>query len=459
MQIKKRILVVDDEPSMREFLLILLEREGYELQTAADAAYALKLMVDKRVDLVISDVQMPGLSGIELLALIKKQMPDTAVLLITAFSTSEQAVEAMKLGAYDYLAKPFKVEELKILVRNALEQSELRRENRLLRAKTIEHTVFSGLVGRSAKMRELFDLLRKVMDTTSTVLISGESGTGKELVARAIHNGSNRRQKPFVAVNCGAIPESLIESEFFGHTRGAFTGAVGDHTGFFEQANGGTLFLDEIGELPLVMQTRLLRVLQEREIRRVGDSGLKKVDVRVVAATNRDLSEQVKNGGFRDDLYYRINVFQVVIPPLRERLEDVPLLTEYFLGRFSPDRPAAISADALKLLMNYDYPGNVRELENIIERALVLNSETVTISTLPAFIAGGKQDHVKRELSFPKDGVDLESALEQLEREYLCKALELSGGSKTAAAELLRISFRSLRYKLSKYGIAVQDDQ
>jgi len=454
MQIKKKILVVDDEPSMREFLLILLEREGYELQSAADAASALKLMANKHVDLVISDVQMPGLSGMELLALIKKDMPDTAVLLVTAFSTTEQAVEAMKLGAYDYLAKPFKVEELKVLVRNALEQCELRRENRILRAKTIESTVFAGLVGRSAKMRELFDLLHKVMDTTSTVLVSGESGTGKELVARAIHNGSNRRQKPFVAVNCGAIPENLMESEFFGHARGAFTGAVGDHHGFFEQANGGTLFLDEIGELPLAMQTRLLRVLQEREIRRVGDDCLKKVDVRVIAASNRDLHEQVKTGGFRDDLYYRINVFQVIVPPLRERIEDVPLLTEYFLGKHLPASSATISADALKLLMGYDYPGNVRELENIIERALVLNSETITVSSLPACIAERKQHYPeKQELTFPKSGIDLESALENMEKDYLCKALELSGGNKTAAAELLRISFRSFRYKLSKYGI------
>lgn len=454
-----RILIVDDELSMREFLSILLEREGYEVLTAADAAMAQERLAANKIDLVISDVQMPGLNGLELLARVKEQSPDTAVLMITAFSTTEQAVEAMKLGAYDYLAKPFKVEEIKILVRNALEKRDLSRENKLLRQKAGECEGFTGIIGRSPRMRELFGLLRKVMETSSTVLVMGESGTGKELAARAIHSGSTRNSKPFVAVNCGAIPENLIESELFGHVRGAFTGAVGEHPGLFEQANGGTVFLDEIGELPLAMQTRLLRVLQEREVRRVGGNSIRKVDVRVVAASNRDLEELVKSGSFREDLYYRINVFQIVMPPLRERIEDIPLLVEHMLQKYgSVSKCSGISSEALKALMNYSFPGNVRELENIIERALVLNSDRITIDTLPHAVQGGVQRFdCLGSLDIPDNGFDLETMLENLEKQYLMKALEKSGGNKTQAAELLGMSFRSFRYKISKYGLAASD--
>ena len=455
---KPRILIVDDELSMREFLSILLEREGYEVLTAADAALAQERLASNRIDLVISDVQMPGLSGLELLARIKKETPDTAVLLITAFSTAEQAVEAMKLGAYDYLAKPFKVEEIKILVRNALEKRDLRRENRILREKAGECDGFAGIIGRSPRMRELFGLLHKVTETSSTVFITGESGTGKELAARAIHNGSARKNKPFVAVNCGAIPENLIESELFGHVRGAFTGAVGDHPGLFEQANGGTVFLDEIGELPLSMQTRLLRVLQEREVRRVGGNCTKKVDVRVVAASNRDMADQVKAGNFREDLYYRINVFQIVMPPLRERIEDIPLLVEHLLCKHARSAKVTITSDALKALMTYGFPGNVRELENIIERALVLNNECITVDSLPQPVRGGTHRFgLYGGVNIPEDGMDLEAAMESLEKQYLLKSLEKAGGSKTRAAELLGMSFRSFRYKLSKYELLSAD--
>ena len=456
---RSRILVVDDELSMREFVSILLEREGYEVVTAADALTALERLSASEIDLVISDVQMPGLSGLDLLARIKEQTPDTAVLLITAFSTAEQAVEAMKLGAYNYLAKPFKVDELKVQVRNALEKRDLRRENRQLREKAGVCSGFGGIVGTSQRMKEVFALLKKVAESNSTVLISGESGTGKELAARAIHEASQRSNKPFVAVNCGAIPENLIESELFGHVKGAFTGAVSERAGLFEQANGGTVFLDEIGELPLSMQTRLLRVIQERELRRVGGSNTKKVDVRLLAASNRDLAQQVKEGSFREDLYYRINVVQVVMPPLRERVEDIPLLVEYLVRKHAGCSSASITSEALKALMAYQFPGNVRELENIIERSLVLDREQIGLDSLPDQVRGAiKRFDLHSAVEIPDDGIELESALEHLEKQYLVKALEKSGGSKTRAADLLGMSFRSYRYKLSKFGLSADDE-
>lgn len=459
---KTRILVVDDELSMREFISILLEREGYEVLTAADASTALERLSASSIDLVISDVQMPGLNGLELLARIRTSSPDTAVLLVTAYSTAEQAVEAMKLGAYDYLAKPFKVEELKILVRNALEKRDLQRENLLLREQARVSEGFGTLIGTSPRMRELFSLLRKVSDSASTVLILGESGTGKELAARAVHDNSSRKGKPFVAVNCGAIPETLIESELFGHAKGAFTGAVGERAGLFEQAQGGTLFLDEIGELPLAMQTRLLRVLQEREVRRVGGSTTKKVDVRVLAASNRDLAEQIKEGSFREDLYYRINVVQVVMPPLRERIEDIPLLIEHLARKHGLDGVSSgiITSDALQGLMIYPFPGNVRELENIVERSLVLSNTKITLDSLPPHVrGGGKRFDLHAAVAIPDEGIDLEPSLENLEKQYLLKALEKSGGVKKRAAELLGMSFRSFRYKLAKYELAADSDE
>lgn len=453
---KARVLVVDDELSMREFISILLEREGYEVLTAADASTALERISASQVDLVISDVQMPGLSGLELLSRIRESSPQTEVLLITAYSTAEQAVEAMKLGAYDYLAKPFKVEEIKVLVHNALEKRDLKRENLALREKAIAADGFGGLTGRSPGMQELFSMLRRVADSQSTVLVLGESGTGKELAARAIHDNSPRKGHPFIAVNCGAIPETLIESELFGHARGAFTGAVGERAGFFEQANKGTIFLDEIGELPLAMQTKLLRVLQEREVRRVGGTSVKKVDIRVVAASNRDLSEQVKEGSFREDLFYRINVVQLRIPPLRERIGDIPLLLEYLMKKHGgADSCATVSPDAMKALMTYSFPGNVRELENIVERAFVLDRNRITAASLPQHLIQQERGiDLHSAVEIPDEGIDLESALEGLEKQYFFKALEKSGGIKKKAAELLGMSFRSFRYKLSKYGLS-----
>ncbi len=455
---KTRILIVDDELSMREFLSILLEREGYETRTAGSANEALGLLENDLFDLVISDVQMPGLSGIELLSRIKLSSPETAVLMITAFSAADQAVEAMKLGAYDYLSKPFKNEEVKILIRNALEKRELKRENIILKQEATQRDGFCGLIGSSLRMKELYDLISKVAPSVSSVLILGESGTGKELVARAIHTCSQRKTKPFVAVNCGAIPESLIESELFGHKKGAFTGAVADRPGLFEQAEGGTLFLDEIGELPVLLQTKLLRVLQEREFRRVGDTAVRKADVRVLAASNRNLDQQVGDGTFREDLYYRINVVQISMPSLRERIDDIPLLVDHFCRKLNPSRSTTITPDALKMLMNYSFPGNIRELENIIERSLILDNSRITPASLPKQLTERLQPCRDADFLIPDGGIELEPLLEEIEKKYLLKALEKTGGAKKKAADLLGMSFRSFRYRLAKFGLDNDDE-
>jgi two-component system response regulator PilR (NtrC family) len=453
---KIKLLVVDDELSMREFLSILLEREGYDVSVAGSAEEALRLMETSLFDLVLSDVNMPGLSGIELLARIKEQSPETAVLMLTAFSAAEQAVEAMKLGAYDYVCKPFKNEELKQLIKNALEKQGLRREITLLKKGVNDRDSFCGIIGKSPKMRELFDLIQKVAVSQSSVMILGESGTGKELAARSIHTCSLRKSKPFVAVNCGAIPENLIESELFGHKKGAFTGAVADRPGLFEQAEGGTLLLDEIGELPLLLQTKLLRVLQEREFKRVGDALIRKADVRIICASNRDLESQVREGSFREDLFYRLNVVQITMPPLRERIADIPLLIEYFCRKFQlkgQAAPAGITPEALKALMNHTFPGNIRELENGIERSLVLDPLVISEENLPRQLLVGKASCLSVDAEIPDTGMMLEPMLEELEKKYLLKALEKTGGAKKKAGELLGMSFRSFRYRLAKFGL------
>jgi len=458
---KIKILVVDDELSMREFLSILLEREGYQVEVAGSAEEALRLMGSLLFDLVISDVNMPGLGGIELLSRIKLLTPETGVLMITAFSAAEQAVEAMKLGAYDYICKPFKIEEIKQLVKNALEKQGLKRENNLLKIDVQERDRFCGIIGKSPKMRELFDLIQKVAASQSSVLVLGESGTGKELVARSIHTCSPRVTKPFVAVNCGAIPENLIESELFGHKKGSFTGAVSDRPGLFEQAEGGTLFLDEIGELPLLLQTKLLRVLQEREFKRVGDAVTRKADIRLVCASNRDLEAQVQEGTFREDLYYRINVIQLVMPPLRERIADIPLLVDFFCQKYRIDKsskPIVITPGALKALMNYPFPGNIRELENCIERSLIINAQQISEENLPKQLLVSKAPVLAGDCEIPEGGLPLEQLLEDLEKKYLLKALEITGGAKKKAGELLGMSFRSFRYRLAKFGLDSGDE-
>jgi two-component system response regulator PilR (NtrC family) len=457
---KTRILVVDDERSMREMLTILLEREGYEAVEAKNGQEALQLFETSLFDLVISDIQMPGINGIELLARIKNLAPEVPVLMITAFATAEQAVDAIKLGAFHYFTKPFINDEIRALVRNALEKSDLKRENVLLKQDAQAKDGFCGIIGKSPRMRELFTMIQKVAGSLSSVLIMGESGTGKELAARAIHSSSARHGKPFVAVNCGAIPETLIESELFGHKKGAFTGAVADHPGLFEQADGGTLFLDEIGELPLLLQTKLLRVLQEREFRRVGDSVIRKSDVRVLTASNRDLQEQVAVGSFREDLYYRINVVQIIMPPLRDRIEDIPLLIEHFFQKYCDQEHSGetITPGALKLLMNYAFPGNIRELENVVERSLILDRTIISENSLPEQVRSARTVSLGSEVIIPDEGMELEPLLEDLEKKYLLKALDKTGGAKKKAADLLGMSFRSFRYRLAKFGLDSGDE-
>jgi len=460
-KVNARILIVDDETSMREFLSILVEREGYSAVTADCAESALKLLSEQKFDLVISDVNMPGLDGIGLLERIKSGSPETVVMMITAFSTTEQAVEAMKHGAYNYISKPFKIDEIKLFIRNAIEKQQLALENAFLKGKSVRQYSFSGMIGKSKKMLDLFQLIEKVAPSNATVMISGESGTGKELASRAIHLNSDRRDKPFIAVNCGAIPETLMESEFFGHAKGAFTGAVGERPGLFEQASGGTLFLDEIGEVPLLLQAKLLRVIQEREVRRVGGGETRRVDVRIITATNRDLEQQVAEGSFREDLFYRLNVVQIALPPLRERPEDIPLLVDFFLDKHSSGRvlqPHTVSAAALEFLWAYQFPGNVRELENIVERAVALGATEITPDTLPPQVIRCRKvlDQLNH-IDIPPDGFDLEDYLDSIEKKFLLKALEKSGGVKKRAADLLKMTFRSFRYKLSKYGMS--DDE
>lgn len=450
----RKILIVDDETSMREFLSILLSREGYAVETAADAKEALALLAERSYELIISDVRMPGLDGITLLKQVKQSWPNTAVLMVTAFSATEDAVEAMKLGAYDYLTKPFKVEELKVLVRNALEKLDLTSENLRLRKEVRDR--FSGFIGKSRVMRELYTLIEKVAASSSSVLVVGESGTGKELAARALHDYSPRRNKPFVAVNCGAIPETLIESELFGHKKGAFTGAIADKQGLFEQAERGTLFLDEISELPLMLQAKLLRVLQEREFRRVGGSDSQKSDVRIIAASNRDLDEQLREGTFREDLYYRLNVIMLKMPPLRERSEDIVPLVEHFFRKFTGKEPCGPVAtpEALKIIMSYPFPGNVRELENMVERCTVFGESILDRHCLPQQILSFIQraDAVTGEV-LPDDGLNLEVYLDTIEKRYLTLALQRCNGVKKRAADLLGLTFRSFRYRLAKFGM------
>jgi two-component system response regulator PilR (NtrC family) len=459
-RIQYRILVVDDEESMREFLSIMLHREGYKVDAAGDGAQAVARLKEQDYDLIISDIKMPRLSGLDLLAHVRQRSPETAMIMITAFSTTEQAVEAMKQGAYDYITKPFKNEEIRLIVKNALERKALRQENLELKKELGRRYSFSGLVGKSKPMQEVYDLIRKVAASRVNVLITGESGTGKELAARAIHHNSERREQPFVPINCGAIPENLLESELFGHEKGSFTGAIQQKAGLFEVADGGTLFLDEIGELPAMMQVKLLRVLQEREFRRVGGTKDIRIDVRLIAATNRDLHSAVGTGDFREDLFYRLNVIQVALPPLRERREDIPLLVEHFCRKMTGKDSVPVTEKAMRRILDYHWPGNIRELENAVERCLVLgHAEELTEDCLPLPLQSQGQGGGALLAELPEAGLDLDDYLGGIEKDILLKALERTGGVRKKAAELLGITFRSIRYRLAKFGIDAGGDE
>jgi two-component system response regulator PilR (NtrC family) len=450
------ILLIDDERSVREFLAIYLKRAGHKVELAASTTEARALLAQREFDLLITDLRMPDGTGIEVLEVAKHRHPDTQVIVVTAYATAETAIAAMKAGAYDYLLKPFKVDEVGLVVERALERRLLLRQNVTLRQEIQGRYRLDRLLGKSAAMERLFEILRKVAPARTSVLLMGESGTGKELAARALHELSPRAERDFVAVNCGAIPESLLESELFGHVKGAFTGAASEKVGLFEAAHGGTLFLDEIGELPLSMQVKLLRALQERRVKPVGGVAEREIDVRVVAATNRDLEAEVERGTFRQDLYYRLNVIQIRMPSLRERREDIPLLVEHFLRKFSAEHGRAvgeIEPAAMSALTSYGFPGNVRELENLIERAVTLSSDgRITAETLPD-LRSGPSRAARAILDIPSEGVDLEREVESFERALILRALERTRDNRTEAARLLGISFRSMRYRLSKLGM------
>jgi len=424
----------------------------------ADGQRAQQLLGETEFDVVLTDLKMPKSSGIEVLRATKSLYPATEVVLLTAFATAETAIEAMKLGAYDYLTKPFKVDEILVTVQRALEKRKLVRDNETLRRQLTDRYQLDNLVGRSPAMLAVFDLIRKVANTKTSVLITGESGTGKELVARAVHAVSDRRDYPFVPINCGAIPDALMESELFGHVRGAFTGANADKDGLFAAAHGGTVFLDEIAEISPSMQVKLLRTLQERTVKPVGGIKEMPVDVRVLAASNRDLDEEIKAGRFRSDLFYRLNVIPIHIPPLRERSRDIPLLVEHFIRKSTVemDRPApTLTADALGRLCRYHYPGNVRELENLVERAVALTpvGHPLDLSALPE-LHPSPSPASSIGPQIPEGGMDLDQHIGQIERSLLTDALERTAGNRSAAAQLLGVTMRSLRYRLAKYGIS-----
>ena len=444
-----KILIIDDDSSLRRVLEYNLQQEGYDVTTAADGESGLKLFVEQSPAIVITDLKMPGMGGFQLLSAVKERSPSTVVIVLTAFGAIDTAVEAMKLGAFDYLTKPFNREELKLTVRKGLQLRGLSEENRLLKEELSGRAEFHSIVGTSRAMEGVFSVVRKVADTEATVLITGESGTGKELVARAIHTGSSRRGAPFVAVNCAAIPKDLLESELFGHVKGAFTGAIRDKEGKFQLAEGGTIFLDEVGDLPVELQPKLLRVLQERVVEPVGGTSGQRIDVRVVAATNANLEKWIAEGRFREDLYYRLCVIPLELPPLRDRPEDVALLVRYFCSKYAA--PAAtFSKQALERLQSYAWPGNVRELENTVERLLIMReSDLIGVDELPDKISVVAAETPGGVLRLPADGY----SLEQLEMEAVQEALARCDWNQTRAARFLRIPRHTLIYRMEKYNI------
>lgn len=463
-----KILVVDDEENIRTIIKRAFQKEGFIVNTASSGNEALKELSKTSYDLVITDLKMPDGDGINLLKQIHSLYPETMVMVITAYASTESAVEAMKAGAIDYIVKPINIEELRIIVRNALEKKILKEENIRLKKELYEKYSFHNLIGKSKKIREIFSLIEKIAPTNSTVLITGESGTGKELVAKAIHFSSLRKDQPFVSINCGALPENLLESELFGHVKGSFTGAYTDKKGLFEIAHKGTILLDEISEMSLWMQVKLLRVLQEKKIRRVGGTEEKEVDVRIIASTNVDLSEKIKEGKFREDLYYRLNVIRINLPPLRDRREDIPLLVEHFIKIYNQKTGKnikGIKEDALKILEAYHWPGNVRELENCIERAVVFEtSDYITVDSIDENI---KLFVLSNSFSFPsisipaitEEGIDFESYIDQVRKKLIEEALAVSNNEFLKASQLLKMSYRSFRYYVKKLGIKARDKE
>ncbi len=458
-----KVLVCDDEVSIREFLEILLKRNGHSVRLAKDAFDAIARLKEQPVDLVITDLRLPKGSGLDVLHHVQRHAAGTQVIMMTAFATTETAIEAMKAGAYDYVIKPFKVDELNVVIERALERNQLVAENTQLRAALDARGAQNRLLGSSSAMKEVFELISKVAPTRTTVLLTGESGTGKELVARAIHARGPRAAEPFVPINCGAIPETLIESELFGHTKGSFTGAHADKPGLFELSAAGTVFLDEIGELPLAMQVKLLRVLQERKVRRVGAGVDLDVECRVIAATNRNLEAEITKGSFREDLYFRLNVIQLRLPALRERKADIPALAEAFIGKFSERQNSTvkgIGTAAMQALLAWTWPGNVRELENVIERGVTLAScDFLDVESLPKALREAPTTAPPPPATniieaMPAEGLDLEATMDAYERRLLEQALLATHGRKKKAAELLRVSFRSFRYRLAKLGLS-----
>ncbi len=452
--------MVDDEKSMREFLEIMLTKEGYEVIIANDGEQACEILDRETFDLVITDIRMKNINGIGVLKKAKDVNPGAIVVLISAFATAETAVEAMKEGAYDYIPKPFKVNDFKRVINDAL-GSKARPIEEDKGSKIRCH--FGSLIGESPQMRKVYDLIERVSQTKTNILISGESGTGKELVAKAIHNLSERRDKPIVVINCAGIPENLIESELFGYKKGAFTGAVADKEGLFDVADGGTVFFDEVGELSLVIQVKLLRVIQERTFTAVGGTEVKTVDVRFISATNKDLEMEVIDKNFREDLYFRLNVIPVTIPPLRNREGDLPILAQHFLEKFSMEMGKdirKISTYAMDILKKYSFPGNVRELENIVERSAALETSNIVLpeSLALSSLRERGNERRKRRTDLGPDGIQLDEVMLEIEREYLVQALEIARGSKQGAAELLGINLRSLRYRLEKPGVSEKND-
>ena len=460
MQEKSKILVVDDEPGMRTFLEIILRKEGYSVETAADGMKALDNINNNVFDLAILDILMPVMNGIEVLKRIIEKSPETTVIIITAFASHETAIEAMKLGAYDYITKPFKIDEIKLVIKKALDKKGLERENLRLRKELQTKYGFANIIGRSIGISKVFELIKRVSELKVNVLITGESGTGKELVARAVHYSGSRHRGPFIAVNCGAIPEPLVESELFGYRRGAFTGASRNKKGLFEEADGGTIFLDEIVDLPIHLQVKLLRVIEEKTIRPLGSTEPIPVDIRIIAATNKLLEEEIANEKFREDLFYRLNVIKIDLPPLRDRRDDIPPLAIHFVEKYSREMGKdinGISPKALETLESYHYPGNVRELENIIARGVALEtSNVIRQQTLPELMVNMGSLNIENGIA---GNFGLDHLLETFEKRTIDKALTEAQGNKVEAAKLLGITFRSLRYRLAKHGLLDEEEE